>query len=391
MANIYKFSILALVVLALVFIFIFLNSVDNQTPEFDEDVVEDIIDRDIIDQQSLSEEKFETYPDVEVLVEDLVIPWEVVFLPNTKEVLIAERPGNLLYIDLESGERNVVASFEDVAHTGEAGLLGMALHPDFNNNGWIYLYMTSSNNSQEGLINSIERFVWDDGNLLDQQNIVSGIPGSRFHDGGRISFGPDGYLYITTGDASDLSLPQDTNSLAGKILRVKDDGIIPSDNPFGNEVYSFGHRNPQGITWDNDNNLWSTEHGPTARDELNLIERGGNYGWPESVGDVVQEGTVGPVIHSGLNNTWAPSGITYYDDRLFFEGLRGSAVYEVVFTPNGEVSLNEHFKDEFGRIRTIVSGPDSMLYIVTNNRDGRGSIRGGDDKLIRLNPSQFGI
>lgn len=391
MANIYKFSILALVVLVLVFIFLFLNSVDNQILELDEDIAENIVEGDNVEQQSPLEEKVETYPDVEVLVEDLVIPWEVVFLPNTKEVLITERPGNLLHINLESGERSVIAIFEDVEHTGEAGLLGMALHPNFNNNGWIYLYMTSSNNSQEALINSVDRFTWDNGNLLDQQNIISRIPGSRFHDGGRISFGPDGYLYITTGDASDLSLPQDINSLAGKILRVKDDGAIPSDNPFGNEVYSFGHRNPQGITWDSDDNLWSTEHGPTARDELNLIERGGNYGWPDSVGDVVQEGTVGPVIHSGLNNTWAPSGIVYYDDRIFFVGLRGSAIYEVVFTSSGEASLSEYFKDEFGRIRTIVLGPDNMFYIITNNRDGRGSIREGDDKLIRLNPSQFGI
>lgn len=391
MDKIYKSLILALIALALILIFIYLDSADDQVSETEEDAHEDVADEDVIDDRSYFDEDTTSYPDVEVLAEDLVIPWEVVFLPNTTEVLITERPGNLLHIDLDSGERSVVASFDDVEHTGEAGLLGMALHPNFNNNGWIYLYMTSSNDSQEGLINRVDRFTWNDGNISDRQNIISNIPGSRFHDGGRISFGPDGHLYITTGDASDVSLPQDTSSLAGKILRINDDGSIPEDNPFGNEVYSFGHRNPQGITWDNNGRLWSTEHGPTARDELNLIEKGGNYGWPDSVGDVVQEDTVGPVIHSGLNNTWAPSGITYYNNRLFFVGLRGSAVYEVVFTSDDDIDLNEYFKDEFSRIRTIVLGPDDMFYIVTNNRDGRGSVREGDDKLIRLNPSKFGI
>lgn len=391
MDKIYKSLILALIALALILIFIYLDSADDQVSETEEDAHEDVADEDVIDDRSFFDEDTTSYPDVEVLAEDLVIPWEVVFLPNTTEVLITERPGNLLHIDLDSGERSVVASFDDVEHTGEAGLLGMALHPNFNNNGWIYLYMTSSNDSQEGLINRVDRFTWNDGNISDRQNIISNIPGSRFHDGGRISFGPDGHLYITTGDASDVSLPQDTSSLAGKILRINDDGSIPEDNPFGNEVYSFGHRNPQGITWDNNGRLWSTEHGPTARDELNLIEKGGNYGWPDSVGDVVQEDTVGPVIHSGLNNTWAPSGITYYNNRLFFVGLRGSAVYEVVFTSDDDIDLNEYFKDEFSRIRTIVLGPDDMFYIVTNNRDGRGSVREGDDKLIRLNPSKFGI
>lgn len=391
MDKIYKSLILALIALALILIFIYLDSADDQVSETEEDAHEDVADEDVIDDRSFFDEDTTSYPDVEVLAEDLVIPWEVVFLPNTTEVLITERPGNLLHIDLDSGERSVVASFDDVEHTGEAGLLGMALHPNFNNNGWIYLYMTSSNDSQEGLINRVDRFTWNDGNISDRQNIISNIPGSRFHDGGRISFGPDGHLYITTGDASDVSLPQDTSSLAGKILRINDDGSIPEDNPFGNEVYSFGHRNPQGITWDNNGRLWSTEHGPTARDELNLIEKGGNYGWPDSVGDVVQEDTVGPVIHSGLNNTWAPSGITYYNNRLFFVGLRGSAVYEVVFTSDDDIDLNEYFKDEFSRIGTIVLGPDDMFYIVTNNRDGRGSVREGDDKLIRLNPSKFGI
>jgi len=199
--------------------------------------------------------------------------------------------------------------------------------------------------------------------LTDQTIIVGNIPGARYHDGGRLAFGPDGMLYITTGDATDSNLAQDTESLAGKILRVYDDGSVPEDNPFGNEMYSYGHRNPQGIVWDELGQLWATEHGRSGvrsgLDELNLIKAGQNYGWPDIEGDATADGKITPVLHSGANATWAPAGIVYWDASLFFAGLRGEALYEYNLVTK-EFKL--HFREEFGRIRAVVMGPDDRIY-----------------------------
>ena len=200
-------------------------------------------------------------------------------------------------------------------------------------------------------------------------------------------------LYITTGDAGKSSLAQDKNSLAGKILRVRDDGSIPDENPFGNEVYSYGHRNPQGLTWDDDGNLWSTEHGRSGAlsglDELNLIRPGENYGWPTIQGDEKRFDMNTPIINSGPDVTWAPASALYWDGSIFFGGLRGETLYEAQLQNGIIVGLKSHFKKEFGRIRTVALGPDGMFYITTSNRDGRGTVRDGDDKIIRLNPAQF--
>src|SRR5262249_24978139 len=152
-------------------------------------------------------------------------------------------------------------------------------------------------------------------------------PGAKYHDGGRMAFGPDDYLYITTGDATVDYLAQDISSLSGKILRIRDDGSLPQDNPFGNAVYSYGHRNSQGLTWDSLKQLWSTEHGPTGYDELNLIEKGQNYGWPLIMGSESRPGMKTPILHSGLN-TWAPASALFWDGSIFFGGLRGEALYE---------------------------------------------------------------
>lgn len=320
---------------------------------------------------------------VSVVVENLDTPWALAFLPNGN-MLITERNGRLSL--LSDNNITKIADIIDAKESGEGGLMGVALHPDFSSNNYIYLYFTFSS-SENKTLNRVVRFNLSDNNLANEKIIIDNIPGAIFHDGGRIKFGPDGYLYVTTGDARNSSLAQDKNSLAGKLLRVKDDGEIPQDNPFGDEVYSFGHRNSQGITWDNQNNLWSTEHGrsgiTSGLDEINLIEIGKNYGWPEIQGDEIRPGMVTPVLNSGPNTTWAPSGIEFYNDKLYFVGLKGEILYEYEISSG---NLTEHFVGDFGRLREVILGPDKMLYITTSNRDGRGDVQIGDDKIIRINP-----
>ena len=316
--------------------------------------------------------------DITVVSEGLNVPWEIVFLPDG-DMLVTERTGDVTKISV-GGEKSTLFSLGEVEHTGEGGLLGMALHPDFEKNHFIYLYLTTSENGQ--LTNKVLRYKLNGDEFSDRKIILEGINGAANHDGGRIVFGPDGLLYVTTGDAQREGSAQDKNSLNGKILRVEDDG----ENL---EVYSYGHRNPQGLAWDEHGQLWATEHGPsgteTGNDELNLIEKGGNYGWPLIRGTQTGEGMITPVIESGKNNTWAPAGLAYLDGSLYFGGLRGEALYEAKISNNKVVELKEHFKNVYGRIRAVVLGPDGFLYISTSNRDGRGSVNSGDDKIIKIN------
>lgn len=320
----------------------------------------------------------------ETVVENLTIPWGLAFLPNGN-LLISERSGGLVEFNVTTGG-SVSIDLENVRHAGEGGLLGIALHPDFEANRYVYVYQTSSLGGKSQ--NSVLRYVYQDQKLSDAFIIIDNIPGAFFHNGGRIVFGPDGHLYIATGDAQDPELSQDLDSLAGKILRLTAEGRIPEDNPFKSEVYSYGHRNPQGITWDSAGALWITEHGRSGArsglDELNLIIPGGNYGWPRSQGDLVLPDTIGPVIHSGPDVTWAPGSAVYVDGSIFFGGLRGKTLYEAVLTGLAVTELKTHFVNEFGRIRTVELGPDGHVYMTTSNRDGRGSVADGDDRIIRV-------
>lgn len=326
--------------------------------------------------------------DQEVIAENLDIPWEMVFLPDGS-MLITERPGRLVKI----GTDKQVIPIDGVEHRGEGGLLGLALHPDFALNNFIYIYITTSSGSN--LSNRVERYVLQDTSVTDRKIILGGIPGSSLHDGGRIAFGPDKKLYITTGDAGISSSAQDISSLSGKILRVNDDGSIPSDNPFDTAVYSYGHRNVQGIAWDSAGVLWATEHGRSSPksgfDEVNRIEKGRNYGWPAVQGDEARSGMELPAIHSGADDTWAPSGVAIFEDTMFFAGLRGQALYSVKIDGNRVQNLTTHIPEKFGRLRTVVLGLDKQLYILTNNTDGRGRPKPGDDKIIRLNPKKLAI
>lgn len=326
-------------------------------------------------------------PRVSIIVRGLEIPWGLAFLPDGR-LLFTERPGRVGIIDKE-GNSSSVAEIPQVKHIGEGGLLGIAAHPDFKNNKYIYFYYTYSSTGSDTL-NRVTKFKFEDDKLTNEEIIVDAIPGAANHNGGRIKFGPDDFLYITTGDAQNPSLAQNTKSLAGKILRVTDQGKPAPGNPFDNLVYSYGHRNSQGITWDNNGRLWATEHGrsgiQSGLDELNLIEKGKNYGWPTIQGDERKEGMVTPIIHSGPNDTWAPAGAVFYDDRIFFAGLRGESLFEYKIA---DKSLKKHFKGEFGRIRAVVLGIDNYLYITTSNRDGRGIAREGDDKIIKINPQKL--
>jgi len=335
-------------------------------------------------------------PDTEVVVENLEIPWALAWLPDGT-LLVTERPGRLLAIG-QDGSRRVINLPGEVTPVGEGGLLGVAVHPSFATNNWIYLYITQT--AGEGLINSVERFKLFSGELTDRLVLFNNIPGAQFHDGGRLEFGPDEKLYITTGDAGDSDKAQDLGSLAGKILRVNDDGSVPVDNPFGTAVYSYGHRNPQGLAWNSLSNLWATEHGRSGAqsgfDEVNLIMAGGNFGWPVIEGDETEEGMIRPVINSGPDNTWAPAGAAFVnapgrsgEGSLFFGGLRGESLYEAKTRGEKIVDLKQHFRQELGRIRTVELGPDGWLYLTTSNKDGRGNPKEGDDKIVKVNPRVF--
>lgn len=321
---------------------------------------------------------------VEVIARDLETPWSVVYLPND-DLLVTERNGTMKRI----GEGGRSYPIEGVRETSEGGLLGVALHPDFAKNDRLYLYYTTDQTGR--LTNRIDEYSLRNNELGFTRTVLADVPAASNHNGGAIAFGPDKKLYATTGDAAEAGLAQDKSSLAGKILRLNDDGTTPSDNPFDNLVWSFGHRNPQGIAWDDDNRLWSVEHGPsgssTGRDELNLIEKGANYGWPVITGNEQRSGMRSPVAQSGDSDTWAPAGMAYVDGSLYFAGLRGQSLYRARIDGTS-VDMTRHFSEQYGRLRAVTAHND-LLTISTSNRDGRGSPAANDDKLLRINPARL--
>lgn len=339
-------------------------------------------------QPAAATSSFDTIPAMTVIAENFSIPWDIVFLPDG-DMLVTERGGKLLVVGMDGSKREIPTN-RAVRHTGESGLLGVVLHPDFAENGFIYLYFTAPSADGE-TVNQVERYRFDGEKLSERKLIVGDIPGAIYHDGGRMEFGPDGMLYVTTGDATRENIAQDLDSLGGKILRMKDDGSIPDDNPFDTLVYSYGHRNPQGIAWDSAGRLWETEHGRsgvvTGMDEINLIKPGLNYGWPDIEGDETKAKMEKPKRHSGANDTWAPASAAILGNKLYFGGLRGEALYEATLSGENVTALVEHFKGEFGRIRTVRVGPDGMLYLTTSNHDGRGDPAENDDRIIRVNPT----
>ncbi|HVT01631.1 MAG TPA: PQQ-dependent sugar dehydrogenase [Patescibacteria group bacterium] len=331
-------------------------------------------------------------PALSVFQENMAVPWAIDFLPN-KDMLVTERPGNLKLIT-NDGKPQTIATLS-VKAEGEGGLLGVAVSPDFSHNHDIYLYYTFASKGANNNLNRIVKYKLEDNKLTQEKILVDNIPSGSNHDGGRIKFGPDGYLYITTGDGEQPSLAQSKNTLGGKILRITEDGKPAPNNPFdgknGNDlVYSYGHRNPQGITWDSNNNLWETEHGRSiplsGLDEINKIEPGKNYGWPIIQGDETKTGMVTPVLNSTAKVTWAPSGTSFLNGSLFFGGLKGNGLYQYEISTG---KLTKHLDGKLGRIREVVVGPDGYLYITTSNTDGRGTPSAGDDKILKVNPEKL--
>ncbi len=332
-------------------------------------------------------------------VTNLDVPWEMVFVPDGR-IFVTERPGKIVVIKDGKVQSEPWISL-DVAAVGEGGLLGMALDPEFSENNYAYVaetYPVSPAKFQNRLVRLHEDPATGKG-VVDKV-ILDGAAGNIFHDGGRVKFGPDGKLYWTVGEAGNPELAQDLSSLNGKILRLNPDGTIPVDNPFpGSPVYSYGHRNPEGIAWEPGTGwLYETEHGPSGgfygegQDEVNYIEPGKNYGWPVIHGVQSKEGMVNPMIQSGENETWAPSGCTFvkggpWEGSFLFAGLRGETLYRAVIDvsdPSEVTSLEKYLVGQYGRLRDVVQGPDGTLYILTNNTDGRGNPRPGDDRILQL-------
>lgn len=319
---------------------------------------------------------------VESVAGNLEVPWDMDFSPDGR-IFFTERVGRVRVIDGELLPEPFATP--PAAHRGEGGVLGLALHPSFPRKPFVYVYYTYSENHR--LLNRVSRFTEEDSRAVEEEIILEGIPGGAIHNGGRLSFGPEGYLYITTGDAGNDSTAQDLDSLGGKFLRVTDNGAIPKDNPFGNQVYTYGHRNPQGFDWAPNGNLIATEHGATAHDEVNLIIKGGNYGWPEVRGVASKEGFTDPILESGLD-TWAPSGAAFYKGSFLFAALRGRHLHRVIFNDDfTEVKNHEKlFQGTYGRLRHVAQSPKGELYLLTSNRDGRGSPGPADDRILKLVP-----
>ncbi|MEU3309103.1 PQQ-dependent sugar dehydrogenase [Nocardiopsis sp. NPDC006832] len=314
------------------------------------------------------------------LATDLDVPWGVDFLPDGS-ALVAQRDSAAVAHLTPDGDVTEAGTIDGVAHGGEGGLLGLAIDPGFPDEPYAYVYYTTSSD------NRVARVAYDEesGNLGETEVILDGIPAANTHNGGRIAFGPDGHLYVATGDAQDTDNAQDTDSLGGKILRMTTAGDPAPDNPFDNHVLSYGHRNVQGLAWDEEENLYATEFGQDTLDEVNLIEPGDNYGWPIVEGPGGGEEFTDPLL------TWepaeaSPSGAAIAGDSLWVASLRGARLWEIPLTGGGEVGEPQaHFVDGFGRLRTVLAHPDgSALWLTTSNLDAWGSPSDGDDRVMNV-------
>ena len=321
--------------------------------------------------------------DPKVIASGLEAPWSIAFVGDTP--LVSERDSGRILEISSGGDAREVARLDDVEATGEAGLHGLAVRDDE-----LYAFYAAGDE------NRIERFdlLGEVGSLSlgEPETVLDGLPTGSFHNGGRLAFGPDGMLYATLGDTGDRDSAQDRQALSGKILRMSPDGEVPEDNPFDDSlVFSMGHRNPQGIAWDEQGTMYASEFGQDTWDELNVIEAGGNYGWPEVEG-IATEGGAGEGGSDDFTDPvqqWppseaSPSGMAVTDQSIVIAGLRGQRLHEVAFDDLS--TSTQLWAGEHGRLRDVARAPDGSLVVATNNTDGRGEPGPDDDRLLRFVP-----
>lgn len=339
---------------------------------------------------------------VETVAAGLEIPWAFAFLPGGG-MLFTERRGRVRLVENGKLRAEPVYTVPDVEPSGESGLMDVSLHPQYAENKFVYLAYAYRG---DGQMVKIVRYQFDGEKFVEPKTIIEAIPAAPNHAGTRARFGPDGKLYVTTGDSTDWSLAQKLGSLAGKTLRLNDDGTVPSDNPFAGqkdaraEIWSYGHRNAQGLAWQTGTDLmFQTEHGPSifegkggGADEVNVVEAGRNYGWPEIYGRQTREGMSSPLLE--YSPACAPASGAFYRGagfpafrgNFFFGCLRSARIVRVTLDGRSVVAREDLLKDVYGRIREIAEGPDGAIYFSTSNRDGRGSAAAGDDRIMRLVP-----
>lgn len=338
---------------------------------------------------------------LETVVENLYVPWSIVFTADNR-FLVSERNGTIRIVENNILKAEPLVRY-NVSSQSEEGLMGLALDPDYSTNHRVYTCLAYEGTN--GLTDKVISFQDNGDSVSDEKILIDNIPSARNHAGCRLLFLSDKTLLITTGDATDRTIAQDLKSTGGKILRLNRDGSIPVDNPFPNSpVWTYGHRNSQGLAWDSDHNqLWATEHGPSifdgpaGGDEVNIIEKGKNYGWPIIHHRQTKEGLISPEME--FTPAVAPAALLYYTGNLYpqFKGkllmatLKGEALFELVINAQNPKDLTTFKKItdiNVGRIREVVQGSDGSIYIATSNRDGRGTLRTNDDKIYRLVPQK---
>jgi glucose/arabinose dehydrogenase len=339
---------------------------------------------------------------IETVAEGLEVPWALAFTPDGR-ILVTERPGRIRVVENGKLRPEPYATIPDVEPSSESGLMDLSLHPRYAENRWVYVAYAYG--GDRGKLVRVVRFRDTGRGLEDRKVIVERIPAAPNHAGTRARFGPDGMLYVTTGDATSRRIAQEMDSLGGKTLRLTEEGAVPPDNPFVGrsgvrpEIWSVGHRNAQGLDWQPGTGLmFQTEHGPSGfdgpggGDEVNIVERGKNYGWPTIHHEQKQAGLEAPLLEytpscaPGSGTFYRGSAFPQFSGNFFFGCLRGTSIVRVVLDGRRVVSQERMFQGKFGRIRDVATGPDGALYFTTSNRDGRGRPASNDDRILRLVP-----
>jgi glucose/arabinose dehydrogenase len=319
---------------------------------------------------------------LEEVATGLAVPWGVDFLPDRRAVVTERDSARVLLVDPDGGEPVVAGTIEEAAPQGEAGLLGVAVSPDFERDRLVYLYVSTGTDNRV-----VRAELGRDDTLGPTEVVLDGIPLGAIHDGGRLAFGPgDGFLYVSTGETGVGELSQDPGSLGGKVLRITTGGEPAPGNPDPDSpVWSLGHRNVQGLAFDDDDRLWASELGQSTYDELNLVEPGANYGWPDAEGRSTEESFTNPQVVWSTGEA-SPSGLAHLDDTLWMAALGGVRLWRVDLEDGRASNPTDFLVGEYGRLRTVVAAPDGTLWVTTSNRDGRGAPSESDDRILVVDP-----